>query len=104
MAISRGQLVKELLPGLNALFGLEYDRYENEHEEIFDVENSDRAFEEEVMLTGFDQAPVKSEGAGVAFDSAQEAFDWKMELFRSTFPYTSFQKATTRPEYRLELF
>ena len=74
MAISRGQLVKELLPGLNALFGLEYDRYENEHEEIFDVENSDRAFEEEVMLTGFDQAPVKSEGAGVAFDSAQEAF------------------------------
>ena len=73
MAISRGQLVKELLPGLNALFGLEYDRYENEHEEIFDVENSDRAFEEEVMLTGFDQAPVKSEGAGVAFDSAQEA-------------------------------
>ena len=74
MAISRAQLVKELLPGLNALFGLEYDRYDNEHEEIYDVESSDRAFEEEVMLTGFDAAPVKSEGAGVAFDSAQEAF------------------------------
>ena len=74
MAISRAQLVKELLPGLNALFGLEYDRYDNEHEEIYDIESSDRAFEEEVMLTGFDAAPVKSEGAGVAFDSAQEAF------------------------------
>ena len=74
MAISRAQLVKELLPGLNALFGLEYGRYDNEHEEIYDVESSDRAFEEEVMLTGFDAAPVKSEGAGVAFDSAQEAF------------------------------
>ena len=74
MAISRAQLVKELLPGLNALFGLEYGRYDNEHEEIYDVESSDRAFEEEVMLTGFDQAPVKSEGAGVAFDQAQEAF------------------------------
>ena len=74
MAISRAQLVKELLPGLNALFGLEYDRYDNEHEEIYDVESSDRAFEEEVMLTGFDQAPVKSEGAGVAFHQAQEAF------------------------------
>jgi len=74
MAISRAQLVKELLPGLNALFGLEYDRYDREHEEIFEIESSDRAFEEEVMLTGFDTAPVKSEGAGVAFDQAQEAF------------------------------
>ena len=74
MAISRAQLVKELLPGLNALFGLEYDRYDREHEEIYETESSDRAFEEEVMLTGFDAAPVKSEGAGVAFDSAQEAF------------------------------
>ena len=74
MAISRAQLVKELLPGLNALFGLEYDRYDKEHEEIYDMESSDRAFEEEVMLTGFDTAPVKSEGAGVAFDQAQEAF------------------------------
>ena len=68
MAISRAQLVKELLPGLNALFGLEYARYDQEHEQIFETESSDRAFEEEVMLTGFDTAPVKSEGAGVAFD------------------------------------
>ena len=71
---ARAQLVKELEPGLNALFGLEYDRYEDEHAEIFDTETSDRAFEEEVMLSGFDAAPVKSEGAGVAFDTAQESF------------------------------
>ena len=74
MAISRAQLVKELEPGLNALFGLEYNRYENEHAEIFSSETSDRAFEEEVMLSGFGSAPVKSEGAGVTFDDAQESF------------------------------
>ena len=74
MAISRGQLVKELEPGLNALFGLEYNRYENQHAEIFDTENSDRAFEEEVMLSGFAQAQTKPEGSGVAFDNAQETF------------------------------
>ena len=74
MAISRSQLVKELEPGLNALFGMEYDRYENEHTEIFSVESSDRAFEEEVMLTGFGAAPVKNEGSGVSYDSAQESF------------------------------
>ena len=74
MAINRAQLVKELEPGLNALFGLEYDRYENEHTEIFDTENSDRAFEEEVMLSGFGQAPVKGEGASVTYDTAQETF------------------------------
>jgi len=74
MAISRQQLAKELEPGLNALFGLEYANYENQHLEIFDVENSDRAFEEEVMLSGFANAAVKSEGAAVTFDSAQEAF------------------------------
>jgi len=74
MAINRAQLVKELEPGLNALFGLEYDRYENEHAEIFDTENSDRAFEEEVMLAGFAQAPVKGEGAAVSYDTAQETF------------------------------
>jgi len=74
MAISRGQLVKELEPGLNALFGLEYKRYENQHAEIFDTENSDRAFEEEVMLSGFAQAQVKPEGSGVTFDNAQETF------------------------------
>jgi hypothetical protein len=67
MAISRSQLVKELEPGLNALFGLEYSRYENEHAEIFITETSDRAFEEEVMLTGFSGAEVKQEGAPVVF-------------------------------------
>jgi len=74
MAINRAQLVQELEPGLNALFGLEYSRYENEHTEIFDTENSDRAFEEEVMLSGFGQAPVKGEGASVTYDTAQETF------------------------------
>ena len=74
MAISRSQLVKELEPGLNALFGLEYNRYENQHAEIFPAEASDRAFEEEVMLSGFGSAPVKQEGAGVVFDQAQETF------------------------------
>jgi hypothetical protein len=74
MAISRGQLVKELEPGLNALFGLEYKRYENQHAEIFDTENSDRAFEEEVMLSGFANAQTKPEGSAVTFDNAQETF------------------------------
>jgi len=74
MAISRSQLVKELEPGLNALFGLEYKRYENQHAEIYTNENSDRAFEEEVMLSGFANAQVKGEGSGVSFDSAQETF------------------------------
>ncbi len=74
MAISRSQLVKELEPGLNALFGLEYKRYENQHAEIYTNENSDRAFEEEVMLSGFANAQVKGEGAGVSFDEAQETF------------------------------
>ena len=74
MAISRSQLVKELEPGLNALFGLEYKNYANEHTEIFDAENSDRAFEEEVMLSGFGNASVKPEGQGVNYDAAQETF------------------------------
>jgi hypothetical protein len=74
MAISRSQLVKELEPGLNALFGLEYKRYENQHAEIYTNESSDRAFEEEVMLSGFGNAQVKAEGAGVSFDDAQETF------------------------------
>ena len=74
MAISRSQLVKELEPGLNALFGLEYNRYENQHAEIFTSETSDRAFEEEVMLSGFASAPTKQEGAGVVFDQASETF------------------------------
>jgi hypothetical protein len=74
MAISRSQLVKELEPGLNALFGLEYKRYENQHSEIYAEESSDRAFEEEVMLSGFANAQVKGEGSGVSFDEAQETF------------------------------
>lgn len=74
MAISRSQLLKELEPGLNALFGLEYKRYDNEHTEIFDAESSDRAFEEEVMLVGFANAPVKREGEGIAYDTAGESF------------------------------
>ena len=74
MAISRNQLVKELEPGLNALFGLEYNRYENQHAEIFTTETSDRAFEEEVMLSGFANASVKPEGSAVTFDNAQETY------------------------------
>ena len=74
MAINRSQLAKELEPGLNALFGLEYQGYENQHAEIFDTENSDRAFEEEVMLSGFGSASVKPEGTSVNFDSATESF------------------------------
>ena len=74
MAISRQQLAKELEPGLHALFGLEYNNYENQHVEIFDTETSDRAFEEEVMLSGFGEAQVKSEGSAVAFDDANEHF------------------------------
>jgi hypothetical protein len=74
MAISRAQLLKELLPGLNALFGLEYDKYENEHAEIYETENSERSFEEEVKLSGFGAAPVKAEGAAISYDNAQESF------------------------------
>ena len=74
MAITRAQLVKELEPGLNALFGMEYKGYEQEHTQIYDIESSDRAFEEEVMLSGFGEAPVKTEGAGLAYDNAQEVF------------------------------
>ena len=74
MAISRSQLVKELEPGLNALFGLEYKNYADEHLQIYDVENSDRSFEEEVMLSGFANASVKPEGSSINFDTAQETF------------------------------
>ena len=74
MAIARSQLLKELEPGLNALFGMEYDRYENQHAEIYEQETSDRAFEEEIMLSGFGAAPTKTEGAAVSFDTANESF------------------------------
>lgn len=74
MAISRSQLLKELLPGLNALFGLEYKRYGEEHKEIYETETSERSFEEETKLSGFGAAPVKTEGAAISYDNAQEAF------------------------------
>lgn len=74
MAISRAQALKELLPGLNALFGLEYKKYENEHTEIYETENSERSFEEEQKLSGFGAAPVKDEGSAIRYDNAQEAF------------------------------
>ncbi len=74
MTISRSQILKELLPGLNALFGQEYETYENEHAEIYETETSERSFEEEVKLSGFGAAPVKSEGAAISYDNAQEAF------------------------------
>ncbi len=74
MAISRAQLLKELLPGLNALFGMEYKRYGEEHKEIYETESSERSFEEETKLSGFGAAPVKNEGTSIAYDNAQEAF------------------------------
>ena len=74
MAISRAQLLKELLPGLNALFGMEYARYGEEHKEIYETEKSERSFEEETKLSGFSAAPVKNEGSAIAYDNAQEAF------------------------------
>ena len=74
MAISRSQLLKELLPGLNALFGLEYKRYGEEHKEIYDIESSERSFEEEVKLSGFGAAPTKTEGAAISYDNAQEGW------------------------------
>jgi hypothetical protein len=74
MAISRAQLLKELLPGLNALFGLEYKKYGEEHKEIYETESSDRSFEEETKLSGFGSAPVKAEGSSIAYDNAQEAW------------------------------
>jgi hypothetical protein len=90
MAISRGQLVKELEPGLNALFGLEYKRYENQHAEIYVTETSDRAFEEEVMLSGFANAAVKPEGGAVTFDNAQETYTarYTMETIALAFAIT----------------
>ena len=74
MAISRAQLLKELLPGLNALFGMEYARYGEEHKEIFETEASERSFEEETKLAGFSAAPVKNEGSAISYDNAQEAW------------------------------
>lgn len=90
MTISRAQLLKELLPGLNALFGLEYQTYENEHAEIYETATSDRSFEEEVKLSGFGAAPVKPEGSAIAYDSAQESFvtRWTHETVAMGFSIT----------------
>jgi len=90
MAISRAQLVKELEPGLNALFGLEYKRYDNQHAEIYVTESSDRAFEEEVMLSGFANAEVKAEGQGIGYDDAQETYTarYTMETIALAFAIT----------------
>lgn len=85
MAISRAQLLKELLPGLNALFGLEYARYGEEHNEIYEIETSERSFEEETKLSGFSAAPVKSEGSAIAYDNAQEA--WTARYNHETIAY-----------------
>jgi len=85
MAISRAQLLKELLPGLNALFGLEYKRYAEEHKEIYETETSERSFEEEVKLSGFQAAPVKNEGAAIAYDNGQEA--WTARYTHETIAY-----------------
>jgi hypothetical protein len=85
MAISRAQLLKELLPGLNALFGLEYKRYAEEHKEIYETENSERSFEEEVKLSGFAAAPVKNEGQAIAYDNGQEA--WTARYTHETIAY-----------------
>jgi len=83
MAISRAQLLKELLPGLNALFGLEYARYGEEHKEIFETETSERSFEEETKLSGFSAAPVKNEGSAIAYDNAQEVFTARYNQYDS---------------------
>ena len=90
MAISRAQLLKQLLPGLNALFGMEYKQYAEEHKEIYETENSDKAFEEETKLSGFGAAPVKSEGAAIQYDSAQEAWTarWTHETVAMGFAIT----------------
>lgn len=85
MAISRAQLLKELLPGLNALFGLEYKRYAEEHKEIYETESSERSFEEEVKLSGFAAAPVKNEGSAIAYDNGQEA--WTARYTHETIAY-----------------
>ena len=90
MAISRAQLLKELLPGLNALFGLEYARYGEEHKELYEIESSERSFEEETKLAGFGAAPVKQEGMAIAYDNAQEAYTarWNHETIALGFSIT----------------
>ena len=98
MAINRASIAKELLPGLNAVFGLEYGQVNDEHKSLYEVENSDRAFEEEVLFTGFGTAPVKSEGAAVSYDDAQESYTarYTAETVALAFAITEEAKITER--------
>lgn len=93
MAISRAQLMKELLPGLNALFGLEYDKYQDEHAEIYETENSERSFEEETKLSGFGAAPVKPEGEAISYDNAQEAWTQRYDHETVTMGFSITEEA-----------
>ena len=93
MAISRAQLLKELLPGLNALFGLEYDKYQDEHAEIYETENSERSFEEETKLSGFGAAPVKAEGEAITYDNAQEAWTQRYDHETVTMGFSITEEA-----------
>jgi hypothetical protein len=93
MAISRAQLLKELLPGLNALFGLEYDKYEGEHSELYETENSERSFEEETKLSGFGAAPVKAEGEAISYDNAQEAWTQRYDHETVTMGFSITEEA-----------
>jgi len=93
MAISRAQLMKELLPGLNALFGLEYDKYQDEHAEIYETENSERSFEEETKLSGFGAAPVKAEGEAISYDNAQEAWTQRYDHETVTMGFSITEEA-----------
>jgi len=93
MAISRAQLLKELLPGLNALFGLEYDKYQDEHAEVYETENSERSFEEETKLSGFGAAPVKAEGEAITYDNAQEAWTQRYDHETVTMGFSITEEA-----------
>ena len=96
MAINRSQLAKELEPGLNALFGMEYARYNSEHEEIYETESSDRAFEEEVMIVGFGNASVKAEGSGVSFDNASEGYTSRYNHETVALAFCSYRRSCRR--------
>jgi hypothetical protein len=98
MAISRAQLLKELLPGLNALFGLEYKRYGEEHKEVYETETSERSFEEETKLSGFSAAPVKNEGSAIAYDNAQEAFTARYNHQTIALGFSLTEEATPKPQ------
>ena len=93
MAINRASISKELLPGLNAVFGMEYGEVNNEHEPLFEVENSDRAFEEEVLLVGFGAAPTKAEGSSVSYDAARESYVSRYTMEEVSLAYSITEQA-----------